>query len=86
MVGPPSPVKLPGWRILFLQVRFLAIKQLRLNGGGMNKNTNNAPSATGPHIEELGLWGFALLWIKVISSVAVIVLILKYVFKIPFTF
>lgn len=50
-----------------------------------DKEKTPAP-ASNPKIEYLGLWGFALVWLKVFALTAAIVLILKYVFKVPFTF
>lgn len=52
----------------------------------MNKKTDKNPGATNTKIEYLGIGGFLLIWVKVIAMVAVVVLILKYVFKVPFTF
>jgi len=52
----------------------------------MNKDVDKNSGATNPKIEYLGLWGFALVWFKVLAITAVIVLILKYIFRIPFTF
>ncbi len=52
----------------------------------MDKNTDKNPGATNPKIEYLGIGGFLFIWVKVIAMVAALVLILKYVFKVPFTF
>ncbi|MDO8804246.1 MAG: hypothetical protein Q7R35_07435 [Elusimicrobiota bacterium] len=52
----------------------------------MNKNIEKTQVPTGPKIEYLGVWGMFIVWGKVIAITAVIVLILKYVFRIPFTF
>ena len=49
----------------------------------MDKNTQKTPLVNNPKIEYLGLRGFALVWLKVIALTAVIVLVLKYIFKVP---
>jgi len=50
----------------------------------MNKNTKKTPvtPTPNPNIEYLTWWGFLFVWVKVFSVVGVIVLILKYIFKV----
>jgi len=56
------------------------------HGGGMTKQTDSTPHTKNPQIEETGLGAFFLVWVKTIVYTAAIVLVLKYVFKVPFTF
>lgn len=49
----------------------------------MDKNTEKTQVPTGPKIVYLGVWGLFVVWGKVIAITTVIVLILKYVFKVP---
>lgn len=52
----------------------------------MAKNTEKTPGthtpAPTPNIEYLGWWGFLMVWVKVFAITGVIVLILKYIFKV----
>ena len=52
----------------------------------MTKQTDSTPHTKNPQIEETGLGAFFLVWVKTIVYTAAIVLVLKYVFKVPFTF
>lgn len=51
----------------------------------MSKDTEKTPGTKtpNPNIEYLSWWGFALVWVKVISIVGGLALILKYIFKLP---
>lgn len=51
----------------------------------MSKNTEKTPGTPTPNpkIEYLSWWGFALVWVKVIAIGGAIVLILKYIFRLP---
>jgi hypothetical protein len=51
----------------------------------MPKNTEKTPGtpASNPKIEYLGWSGFALMLVKVFAITGVIVLILKYILKVP---
>lgn len=50
----------------------------------MSKNTEKTPGTPtpNPNIEYLGWWGFLFVWVKVFAIAGVIVLILKYIFKV----
>lgn len=52
----------------------------------MNKNTDKAPVSSNVKIEYLGLWGTVRLLLKVFALTAVVVIIAKYIFKVPLTF
>lgn len=52
----------------------------------MSDNTKKNSSGGKPGVEYLGWWGFLLLWLKVFALTAVVVLVLKYVFRVPLTF
>lgn len=51
----------------------------------MTKNTDKVLGAAHPQIEEPGLLGGLLMCVKVAAITGVVVLLLKYVLKVPFT-
>jgi len=53
------------------------------HGGGMTKNTDKNTGTTRPVVIESGWGTFLLLLAKTIAIAVVVVIILKYVFKIP---
>ena len=49
----------------------------------MSNNADKNSQNKGPHIEYLGWWGFLVMITKVFAITATIVLILKYIFRVP---
>ena len=49
----------------------------------MTKNTDKNPGTTKPVVIESGWGTFLLVWAKAIAITVAIVLILKYIFKVP---
>jgi len=87
MVGPPSPVVQPDGGFLFIKYPLSGIwAYCSEYGGGMTKQTNDTPHTKKPQVEETGLGAFFFVWVKTIVFTAAIVLILKYMLKVPFTF